>query len=285
MSLLVNDEATKSQNMIRRDLSLTTNYQINESFKEYKDRKADVIKQNLEILNEIPLNEEFRKALQKYMTEGLEKELDDDPLFEKSVEIKTYTSELNVKLHSYFSEVFTFYDDVIKDLHHDLLTLSKVFLNSDLPLSFIDVISESILSEIDYINIYTKQIRKERIKLIVNLRNKIKFNRLCAKHNFWIKEFEETRDKMESAKLKLIWYVDFNNCNDVKEIFKDKIVTTNRIDETILETFIGDLGKLVNQMEKLNLSLMDCSDFLTSEIDIGTKTILDMVTVHTNLQE
>jgi len=279
MSLLLNGQPHYPQNMIHRDLSVPTNYEVNESFKEYKERLAEVVEQNLKLLNEVPLNIDFKKELIEYFKADIPKELDNDPLFEKSLEINRYAKDMSNKIRQYFKEIFKFNDNFKKSLNGDSLHVSKMFINSDLPISFLNTLNDSYQIEMDYIDIYNMEIKKERLGLIVNLANRIKFERLCKNHNAWVSAFDEKQDEMEQSRFKLIWYVDFNNSKSVDEVFKDKKLKKSSLDTSILNKFITNLREKVTAMEQLNSSLMDCSDLFLSEIDEGTKAILNMTEI------
>lgn len=277
MSLLLNDETGQIENMFRRDLPFSTNYELSESFKEYKEGQTEILKDNLKLLNEIPLNEDFKKELIKFFKKGIIESLDNDPLYEKSIEIGSYASNLSRKLHIYFKEIFEFNEELKKKLNAELLHTSKLFLNSNLPFSFLDAVNESILAEIDFIDVYTKEISKERRDLIVTLRNRRKFERICKNHNSWSTTFIKKRDNLEHSKLKLIWYVDFNNSTKVDEVFKEKQISIECLDQTVLNEFIGDLVEQIDEMEKLNFSLIRFADLINSEINEPTKAMLDLI--------
>jgi len=279
MSLLLNGQPHYPQNMIHRDLSVPTNYEVNESFKKYKERLAEVVEQNLKLLNEVPLHIDFKKELIEYFKADIPQELDNDPLFEKSVELDRYAKDMSNKIRQYFKEIFKFNDNFKKSLNDDSLHVSKMFINSDLPISFLNTLNDSYQVEMDYIDIYNVEIKKERLGLIVNLANRIKFERLCKNHNAWVSAFDEKQDEMEQSRFKLIWYVDFNNSKSVDEVFKDKKLKKSSLDTSILNKFITNLREKVTAMEQLNSSLMDCSDLFLSEIDEGTKAILNMTEI------
>jgi len=279
MSLLLNGQPHYPQNMIHRDLSVPTNYEVNESFKNYKERLAEVVEQNLKLLNEVPLHIDFKKELIEYFKADIPKELDNDPLFEKSVELNRYAKDMSNKIRQYFKEIFKFNDNFKKSLNDDSLHVSKMFINSDLPISFLNTLNDSYQVEMDYIDIYNMEIKKERLGLIVNLANRIKFERLCKNHNAWVSAFDEKQDAMEQSRFKLIWYVDFNNSKSVDEVFKDKKLKKSSLDTSILNKFITNLREKVTAMEQLNSSLMDCSNLFLSEIDEGTKAILNMTEI------
>lgn len=276
MSLLIKDETNQIQTMFRRDLSLGINYELSESFNQYKKGQAKILKDNLDLLNEIPLNEDFRAELVEFFKKDVIETLDNDPLYEKSVEIKQHANNMSKKLHLYFKEVGKFHMELKNSMHAELLHLSKLYLNSDLPISFLNAVSDSLTAAMDYIDVYNTEIYKERLGLIVNLRNKRKFERLCKKHNLWSAEFTKKQDALEKHRLKLIWYVDFNNSTTTEDIFKDKKIQMEKLDASIINEFIQEVEQQINEMEQINLSLMDYSDII-SEFNEPNKTMLELI--------
>ncbi len=276
MSLLIKDETNQIQSMFRRDLSLGLNYELSESFNQYKQGQAKILKDNLDLLNEIPLNEDFRAELVDFFKKDVIENLDNDPLYEKAIEIKQHANNMSRKLSNYFKEVGKFHMELKNNMHAQLLHVSKLFLNSDLPISFLNSVSDSLVAGMDYIDVYNSEIYKERWGLIANLRNKIKFERLCKKHNLWSAKFNKKQDALEKHRLKLIWYVDFNNSTTIEEIFKDKKIRMEKLETSIINEFVHQLEHQINEMEQINLSLMDYSEII-SEFNEPNKTMLKLI--------
>lgn len=247
---------------------------VNKDFKDFKTAISANVETNLDLLNEIPLpknldREELRELFRKEITSDLEK----DVLFEKSVELHKYTKNMYEFMDSYFREIFDYYEQRKKEQFIDMFCVSKMFLNSDLPMAFEFSVEDSILTEIDYIEIFTKRIKQERLSLLRHRNNRTKFKRVCDSHNVWIDRFRETSTQMEHDRVKLIWYVDFNNSASLNEILKDKTIKMKLLDKETLFNFINTLQNQVHQMEKLNASMTEPYSFLPFEIDDGTKTI------------
>lgn len=265
--------------IVRNDISYPLQFSsVDEAFKDFKERISETVKDNLDLLNEVPLHtnipmEEFRE----YLKGEIEKDLKEDRLFEKSVEISRYSKNMFDLMESYFREIFAFHEERKKALHSDIFDISKVFLNSDLPLQFINTFGDSILAEIDYVGLFDKEIRKERLDLIVNSNNRTKFERICESHNAWVSQFSERRNRMDRQRVKVFWYVDFNNSASVNEIFKDKIIKTSCLKKQVLHNLIQVLQENVVEMEKLNATKMKF--FLPCKTDDETKAIVKMMNI------
>ena len=278
MLSLPNTERVSFPKIVRDDISFPLRFSnVDEAFRDFKTCISETIKTNLDLLNEVPLPKNLREELREYLKSQIQSHLERDPIFEKSVEIGRYSKNMFKSIESYFREIFGFHEELTKDLHSDIFGVSKMFLNSDLPLPFLKTTSDSSLAEIDYIAVFDKEIRKERLDLIVNRNHRRKFERICDLHNLWVTRFDERRNKMERERVKLIWYVDFNNSASVDEIFKDKSIRLSSLDKPILYNFIRGLLEQVKEMEKLNSAKMEWLSFLPCKIDNGTKAIIKMM--------
>ena len=278
MLSLPNVERASFSKIVRDDISLPLKFSgLDEALRDLKTCIAETVGNNLDLLDEVPLRENLREELREYLKRDIENHLMKDTLFEKSVEIGRYSRNMFKSIESYFREIFRFHEELKKDLHSDIFSVSKMFLNSDLPLPFMKTINDSLLAEMDYIDVFDKEIRKERLDLLANLNHQKKFERICDAHNLWVNRFDERRSKMERDRVKLIWYVDFNNSSSVDKIFKDKIIKLGSLDKQILYGFIGDLQKHVHEMTKLNSAKMEYLSFLPHETDDGTRTITKMM--------
>lgn len=225
------------------------------ALKDFRTAISETVEINLTLLDEMSLPKhldvnEIREFLKKKINDNLEKDL----LFEKAVELSRYAQNISEELKSYFGEIFKFIEDRRENLLSKIFTVSKMFLNSDLPLSFIKTTEDSILAEIDYFTIFEKRIRSEYHDLIRNRSNQPKFKRICEAHNSWNRVFAESRKKIEHQRVKLIWYVDLNNCRSVHEFFEEKPLKMNSLDEKVFSDYISSLRESVMCMEKLNFS-------------------------------
>lgn len=251
---------------------------INKDFEDFKTAVSKVIESNLSLLDETPLPKNLKKEeLKKYFRNQIKSDLQKDPLFEKSVKLGEYTKNMYEKMDSYFKEIFDYYEERQKELSSDIFCVSKMFLNSDLPMPFLSSIENSLLAEKDYIQIYTKRIRNERLSLLRYRNNQLKFQRVCDSHNIWAARFRNELIELERLRIKLIWYVDFNNSANLNEIFEDKIIRMRLLDAPIFFDFIDKLENQVYKMEKLNASMAEPSSFLPLEIDDGTRAIRNMM--------
>lgn len=261
--------------IIRDDTSFPLQFNIaNEDFKNFKTAVSGVVESNLGLLDEVPLPKNLHlEEVKEYFRNLIKSDLEKDVLFEKSVEISKYANNMYKLMNSYFGEIFDYCEERQKKLSLDVFCVSKMFLNSDLPMPFLRSIENSILAERDYIAIFVRKIRYERMSLIRNRNNRTKFQRVCNAHNSWVGGFSERSVEMERARVRLIWYADFNNSANLDEFFKDKTIKTSLLDEKILDDFIGALQNQVREMERLSAPMMEVSSFLPSEVDQGTKTI------------
>lgn len=261
--------------IVRDDTSFPLEFaDMNKDFKVFKDAIVEVIESNLDLLDEVPLAKHLNKEkLREFFEKQIKSDLEKDPLFEKSVEISKYARNMYELMDSYFGEIFDYYQQQQKRLSLDLFSLSKMFLNSDLPMPFATSLENSILAEKDYIEIYVRKIREERLSLMRYRNNRLKFQRVCDSHNRWVNRFWERLDAMDRERVKLIWYFDFNNSRSLNEIFKDKFIKTSLLDKQILSNFLNLLLNQVYEVEKLNASMMKPSSFLPFEFDDGTRAI------------
>jgi hypothetical protein len=251
---------------------------INKDFEDFKTAVSKVTESNLSLLDELPLPKNIKiKELKKYFRNQIKSYLQEDTLFEKAVELSRYTKNMYEEMDSYFKEIFNFYQEREKELSSDVFCVSKMFLNSDLPMPFLRSIEDSLLAEKDYIHIYTKKIRNEQLSLVRYRNNRLKFQKVCEEHNTWVAKFTNELVKLERLRIKLIWYVDFNNSANLNEIFEDKTIKMRLLDESILFDFIDKLENQVYKMEKLNALMAESPSFLPLEIDDGTRAIRNMM--------
>jgi hypothetical protein len=268
--------------IIRGDVSFPLQFDtVNEDFKDFKTAVSGIVEINLDLLNEIPLPKNWElEALKEFFTNQIKSDLEKDVLFEKSVEISKYAKNMYESMDSYFKEIFDYYEQQQKELSLNMFCVSKMFLNSDLPMSFLRSIEDSMLAEKDYVEIYVKKIRHERLSLLRYRNNRTKFQRVCDSHNTWVNRLENRLAEMERGRVKLIWYVDFNNSVSFGDIFKDKIVKISFLEKQILLDLIKALQDQVHEMEKLNISMTEFSSFLPFEIDDGTRAIRKIMQLH-----
>lgn len=251
---------------------------VEESFKDFKTCLSETVATNLDLVDEIPLHTDFSiEELKEYLRSEFESDLKNDPLFEKSVEIRRYAESIFESIQSYFREIFGFHERLKRELHMDIFSVSKMLLNSDLPLPFLKTITDSLLAEIDYVDLYNKEIRRERLQLLTHRNDRKKFERICDSHNLWVDKFVKRRRKMENARVKLIWYASFNNSPTVNEVFKYKFIKLNALEKPILYSLIRALQEQVQEMEKLNSTKMEWLAFLPYETNDSTKTIVKIM--------
>lgn len=137
------------------------------------------------------------------------------------------------------------------------------YVKSDMPPSYIRALTLSYLTECKYFEVFDHCIRHERLKLITVRHNRPKFKRVCDEHNRWVDFLHSLLDPMIDSRMKLIWYVDLNNCKTVKEAFKIKELRKANLNK---EHFFGLLVDMQRKTEKLRKALveMDRETFLVT---------------------
>lgn len=274
-------EANKpsSQKTIRTVVSSLLQFdKTDAAFKDFKSGIVSVIKSNLDLLDGFPLHHDLRlEDVRSFLEDQIKKDLTNDLMFEKSVEINRYSRDMLRSMDAYFKEIFDFHKSLKDELYMEIIDASRMYLNSDLPLSFLNSRTDSLLAEIEYIATFDKIIHKERLDLIRSRNNRVKFKRICDSHNDWVRQFAARRKQVEDERVRLLWYVDFNNSKTVDEIFKDKFLTIGLVKASILEDYISRLEKETEEMERLNFSKMKFKPILEEELDNGTRTLLGMM--------
>jgi hypothetical protein len=282
MESFVDMDNISSLKIVRRDMSLASgfNCEIDEAFKDYKTAISETVKYNLELLEEVPLPKSLSlDELKEFFRKDIPSDMSKDTIFEKAVQVGKYARNIFKYLASYFKEIYVFHDKLKEEMIGNIFHISRVFLNSDLPISFFRSIERSTLAHIDYIEIFDREIRREHRDLIMSRNNKPKFDKVCAIHNKWIKAFEEETEIISRERMKLFWYVDFNNSTRLDEIFKDKFIRTDCLDQGVLQQFVDSLQKHTSDLERLNLSRVIFKPFLASEINDGARAILALTKI------
>jgi len=251
-----------------------TDAPISEALKDYKTAIEETVKANLDLLDELPPPNTFHiEELKEFLKKAVEDDLRRDLVFEKSVELHKYMKDMWTSVDSYFQEVFDHHVNLKNQVDTDIFSISRMFLNSDLPISFLKAIENSLVAEKDYIDIYDKRIRRERLELLVNRNNRRKFERICDTHNRWIAPFTSRLENLDRTRVKMIWYVDFNNSDKIENIFKDKMIKSSRINMQILQKFIDDLEKLTHEIDGLVEANMEFHPFTSREDTDSTRTV------------
>jgi len=279
MEAITNIAVTPQTRIVRRDLSLVSgfNNEIDESFKDYKTAVAETVKHNLGILEEIPLPQTLPlDELKEFFKKDIASVLSKDTTFEKAVQVQKYASNISQYLGSYFREIFELDRKLIQEANQDLFFFSRLFLNSNLPISFLRAVERSLLANNDFIAFFDKQIRREHRELIIYRSNRRKFDRVIDAHNKWAAVFEQKREKISRERTKLDWYVDFNNSSNLGEVFKEKFIKIELLDKKILDSFIANLLELTVELENLNYSRTLFEPLPTDEVSDGAKAILSL---------
>ncbi len=247
---------------------------INKAFEDYKTAIANTVETNLSLLDELPPLKKFQiEDLKRHLKTIVEDDLKEDPVFEKSVEIHKYVSDMWKYVASYFKQIFDHHSNLRKELDSELFDASRMYFNSDLPLSYLTTIEDAILIEKDYLETYEKRIRKERAQLLFSRDNRMKFERICDAHNRWIKPFTTRIEKLQRARIKLFWYVDFSNSATVDEIFQVKTIKSTALDMKIVQDFMEDINKQIHGIETLIEHEVQFSPFTSYAGNSGARSI------------
>jgi len=279
MISISNQKSADKLEFVRSSISLPQRFEIesdtiNKAFKDYKAAIAETVEENLRLLDEMPpLKTLHVEDLKKHFRKMVADDLEQNHVFEKSVEIGKYAADIWTYVRSYFREIFEYHDNVRKRLDSGIFDTCRMFFKSDLPLLFLTTMEDAILIQKDYLDIYDKRIRKERLGLLTSRNDRRKFNALCDAHNSWIKPFTERIDNLDRTRIKLFWYIDFSNSASVDEVFRVKTVRSSVLDMKIIQGFIDDLRKQTQEIETLIAPKMEFSPFLSYEDNSGARSI------------
>jgi len=234
----------------------------------------------LKLLSEIPIAPHLeRDEVQSFMENRISCALKEDSLFEDGFTLSRYTEDMFKHHISYFNNIYNYDEKLKKSLYGTIFGVSKMFLNSDLPLSFLNSISDAVLTEVDYINIFEKRIKDERLQLLVSRNNIRKFKQVCDAHNSWIEDFEEVLDSIENARVKLIWYVDINCSQTISEIFQEKTIKKSMLDQEPFFSFILELQRITRKLEQISSSLAKGFRPFLSYDNVAAKTLSTIVRI------
>jgi len=281
MSILENIDKVCFSKSVRSELIFPSKFNdINSTFKDFKNAIAETVKSNLKLLSEIPIAQHLeRDAVQSFIENNISCHLKEDSLFEEGFTLSGYTEDMFKHYISYFNNVYDYYANLKNSMYSIIFGVSKMFLNSDLPLSFLNSINDATLTEVDYINIFVKRIRDERRQLLVSHDNLVKFKRVCDSHNSWIKDYEEVLDSIEDMRVKLIWYVDINCSQTISEIFEEKTIKKNMLDKETLFSFILELQRITRNLEQINSSFTRGFRPFLSYDNVAAKTLSKIVRI------
>ena len=239
----------------------------NVSFDPEVEVKLDVettISDNLEILSKIPLPSHINKSdLENRIKEMAKESFDTNPMFKEASKLSKYANDFQKFFSLYFQKVFDFHERIITQLQQNLLINSNIFMQSDLPPAFLKELNLSTITEIKTVQLVDKRLRHERSALFGAKDNNIKFGRICQSHNQWVKPLIEKLEEMSTARVSLVWYLDFQNSKDINEIFKSKIIYEEKLDKETIKTLINKLQETTNALRKI-LIKYDKETFLST---------------------
>jgi len=254
------------------------NAAIGEDLKRYKSALESRIADNLKLVDELPPLKYLSKAkIRKYLRKKIKDDLQKDKLFEKSVEIDKYAGNIAQHLQAYYREIFDYHLGVKERLDSGILDACRMYFNSDLPLRFLKALENSILIEKDFVDIYDKRLRREKLRLISYRANRKKFERLCSLHNMWIEPFEKLLKESTSTRRKLFWYVDFSNSKTLKDIFRVKKIEVASTDIKIIEGYVECLENLTQDMGLLVEKNIEFQPIEKYDTEDGSRTIREVM--------
>jgi len=273
-SAKISDRLNISRSYVTPELYDSVGNQINKDYQDYKTAIKETVSHNLQLLDELPpLKNLSLNELKEYFKKLLEDDLKKDTLFEKSVEIKKYVSNISKYVVDYFRNVFDHNNNCKERLNSDIFDNCRMFFNSDLPLSYLTTAENAILVQRDFLDVYGKLLHKERLELILNKNNRKKFSRLCQNHNKWVDQFDTKIDELERTRIKLFWYIDFSNSKTVDDILKVKDIKSSALDVKVLQDFIITLRRLTNEVEMLIGPKIEFKPIVSYEDNSGTRAI------------
>jgi len=247
---------------------------INAVVQDFEASLANTVESNLKLIDELPpIRTLSMEDIKGHLRKLLEADLRKDLVFEKSVEIGRYANDIWTFVNSYYAEIFSYHNDLKEEIDSRLFDVCRMFFGSDLPLSFLTSIENSLLIQKDYLDIYDRKMRSERLGLLTSRNNRRKFERMCDAHNRWITPFCERLDRVESTLVKLAWYVDFANSNTTQDIFKVKVLKSSCLDMKELAGLISHLQKEVEEVETLIEPMMEFHPFVSYEGKNGARAI------------
>jgi hypothetical protein len=270
----ISDRLNIARSFVTPELYDSIGNQINKDFQDYKAAIAETVSHNLQLLDELPpLRNLSLNELKEHFKKLLEGDLKKDTLFERSVEIKKYVSNISKYVVDYFRKVFDHNNDCKERLNSDIFDTCRMFFNSDLPLSYLTAVENAILIQRDFLDVYEKLLHKERLELLLSKNNRKKFKRLCSNHNKWVDQFGTKIDEIESIRIKLFWYIDFSNSKTVEDIFKVKTIKSSSLDMKVLQDFTSSLQRLTNEVELLIQPKIEFKPIISYEDNSGTRAI------------
>jgi hypothetical protein len=223
---------------------------------EKEDFFSQVLKENLEILDQIKIPNRFdRKQIEERFTRRITEDLKEAPLIKTEEKIDKYTKAINRYFQKYFEEIYDHVDNLIDSYQGKILMSSRDFLNSDLPPSFLRTVSLSFKTEQKFFEIYKKKIKKEEFHLKLNCNNQKKFNRIVEQHNGWVDRLNPFLDDMAQQCIALLWYVNIWNSKSLDELFEEKTYKMSSLDRETFESMLVQLESMIKEVRKRLISL------------------------------
>jgi len=245
--------------IIRNDVSQPTSLgfmkPLTDEIVAKQSETSTLIADNLKILETIPLPDSFDlEEVRKVLENKIKIDIEKDPLRSIASNLSKYANNFYEKMESYFEGIFDFDNQLRERKRSDVFSVSKEYLMSDLPASYVEVLSSSLLTEIKFLDLFDYTVRRERLKLRVVRHNNKKFKRICDGHNSWIDKLNPFHNSMVDSRIRLLWYVDFHNCKTAEEAFEFKVLKKSLIDK---ETFFSNILELHGRTDQFRKALIE----------------------------
>lgn len=216
---------------------------------------STIINDNLTVLKTVTLPDHLNlNEVSKLLRKIIKKDTKKDPLHDVAVKLTNYAQNFFEKMELYFDAIYEYDNKVCDRLKSSLLVNTKEYVRSDMPPSYLRSLTLSYLTQCKYFDVFNHRIRHERLKLIGVRNNSVKFKRVCDRHNGWVDSLHSLLDPMIDSRIRLLWYVDLNNCRTVKEAFKIKELRKSNLED---EHFFGSLVDLQIKTEELRKALIN----------------------------
>jgi hypothetical protein len=259
------------------------NTAIEEDFQKFKSAIAETLSENMKLVDELPpLKTLSKDEIKEYLRKRIPTDLKKDKVFEKSVEIDKYVSNISRYLFAYYREIFDHHIKCKERMESDILDACRMYFNSNMPFEFLKTIEDSILVERDFLDIYDKRLRQEQIGLQANRNNRKKFEKLCSIHNRWVAPLNKLLEDIGYARRKLFMYVDFSNSKTIEDILKVKKIDASCVDMKIIHEFINCLQKLTKDAKMIvdkNSDFQPIKDYDETNGARSIREIMDLLSI------
>jgi len=263
----------------RRDSTLPLKWDtLQEDLNTYNNAVMETIVRNIKLLKELPPPKNFTlNDLVCYFEEKIKNDLEQDILFEETVEVGKYTQSMDTSMDKYFARIYDVNEKEKTKKGEGAFSIARLFLNSNLSDEFFKTVTNSYFVEKDFSDVFERRLRKEQLDLNNARNNRKKFVKLCEEHNTWVQNFSDIVTLIEDTRIKLIWYVELNNSKTIDELFKEKFLFQENLCSVFLAKLVDTLREATNRLEEFVLSNLKKPILPPSNADDAVKTITDLI--------